>query len=130
MACVTGALKKMLPPFKMALGGPMGNGKQWMSWIHLDDIVGMIRFAIDNESINGAINGTAPTPVINSTFSKTLGKVLKRPALQGRSNSYQDSFAVSVSKYLITPSTFTWKSLKMTLPSGAIITAHGVPPER
>ena len=76
-----GALKKMLPPFKMALGGPMGNGKQWMSWIHLDDIVGMIRFAIDNESINGAINGTAPTPVINSTFSKTLGKVLKRPAL-------------------------------------------------
>jgi len=59
-----GALKKMLPPFKMALGGPMGNGKQWMSWIHLDDIVGMIRFAIDNESINGAINGTAPTPVI------------------------------------------------------------------
>ncbi|MEH6457917.1 MAG: TIGR01777 family oxidoreductase [Cocleimonas sp.] len=76
-----GALSKMLPPFKMALGGPIGDGKQWMSWVHLDDIVGMIRFAIDNESIKGAINGTAPQPVINKVFSKTLGKVLKRPAI-------------------------------------------------
>ena len=76
-----GALAKMLPPFKMALGGPIGNGKQWMSWIHLDDIVGMIRFAIDNEAIQGPINGTAPQPVTNKVFSKTLGKVLKRPAI-------------------------------------------------
>ncbi len=76
-----GALAKMLPPFKMALGGPIGSGKQWMSWIHIDDIVSMIRFAIDNESIQGAINGTAPNPVINKQFSKTLGKALKRPAL-------------------------------------------------
>ncbi len=75
-----GALAKMLPPFKMALGGPIGSGKQWMSWIHLDDIVGMIRFAIDNDTIQGAVNGTAPLPVTNKDFSKTLGKVLKRPA--------------------------------------------------
>ena len=76
-----GALTKMLPPFKMALGGPIGNGKQWMSWIHMDDIVGMIRFAIENETINGAINGTAPTPVTNKDFSKSLGRAVKRPAI-------------------------------------------------
>ncbi|KAG1694858.1 Epimerase family protein [Nymphon striatum] len=75
-----GALVKMLPPFKMGLGGPIGNGKQWMSWIHMEDIVGMIRFAIDHEDLTGAINGTAPNPVTNKEFSKTLGKVLKRPA--------------------------------------------------
>lgn len=76
-----GALSKMLPPFKVALGGPIGDGKQWMSWIHLDDIVGMIRFAIDNESIQGAVNGTAPQAVTNKVFSKVLGKALKRPAI-------------------------------------------------
>ncbi len=76
-----GALAKMLPPFKMALGGPIGNGKQWMSWIHLEDIVGLIRFAINNESISGPINGTAPEPVTNKNFTKTLGKTLRRPAI-------------------------------------------------
>ena len=76
-----GALAKMLPPFKMGLGGPIGDGKQWMSWIHMDDIIGMIRLAIDNEFVKGAINGTAPNPVTNKQFSKTLGKVLKRPAI-------------------------------------------------
>ncbi len=76
-----GALTKMLPPFKMALGGPIGSGKQWMSWIHLNDIVGIIRYAIDNEAVIGPINGTAPNPVTNKLFSKTLGKVLKRPAI-------------------------------------------------
>jgi len=75
-----GALSKMLPPFKFGLGGPMGSGKQWMSWIHMDDIVGIIRYAVDNESVSGAINGTAPNPVTNKTFSSTLGRVLKRPA--------------------------------------------------
>lgn len=76
-----GALAKMLPPFKMALGGPIGSGKQWMSWVHMDDIVGMIRFAIDNETIKGPINGTAPEPATNKAFSKALGKALKRPAI-------------------------------------------------
>lgn len=76
-----GALTKMLPPFKMALGGPIGSGKQWMSWIHLQDIVGVLRFAIDNDNIHGAINGTAPNPATNKVFTKTLAKVLKRPAI-------------------------------------------------
>lgn len=75
-----GALSKMLPPFKFGLGGPIGSGKQWMSWIHMDDIIGIIRHAIENESVSGVINGTAPNPVTNKTFSSTLGKVLKRPA--------------------------------------------------
>ncbi|MEB8432316.1 TIGR01777 family oxidoreductase [Cocleimonas sp. KMM 6892] len=76
-----GALAKMLPPFKMALGGPISGGNQWMSWIHMADIVGLIRYAIEQESIRGSINGTAPVPVTNKEFSKTLGKVLKRPAI-------------------------------------------------
>ena len=76
-----GALAKMLAPFKLGLGGPMGNGKQWMSWIHMDDIIGIIRYTVEHETINGAINATAPTPVTNKTFSSMLGKALKRPAL-------------------------------------------------
>ncbi len=76
-----GALAKMLAAFKWGLGGPMGSGKQWMSWIHMDDIVGIIRYAVAHEEISGAINATAPTPVTNKTFAKVLGKALKRPAL-------------------------------------------------
>jgi len=76
-----GALGKMLPPFQFGLGGPIGNGKQWMSWIHIEDIVGIIRYAIDNAQIKGPINGTAPEPVTNKIFSTTLGKVLRRPAM-------------------------------------------------
>jgi len=75
-----GALSKMLPPFKFGLGGPMGSGKQWMSWIHMDDLIGIIRYAIETETVTGAINGTAPNPVTNKTFSTTLGRILKRPA--------------------------------------------------
>jgi len=75
-----GALSKMLPPFKFGLGGPMGSGKQWMSWIHMDDIIGIIRYAIENESVTSAINATAPNPETNKVFSSTLGQVLKRPA--------------------------------------------------
>ena len=75
-----GALSKMLPPFKFGLGGPMGSGKQWMSWIHRDDIVGIIQHILNNVATQGAVNGTAPTPVTNKEFSSTLGKVLKRPA--------------------------------------------------
>ena len=75
-----GALAKMLPPFKFGLGGPMGSGKQFMSWIHRDDLVAMICHIIDTESLSGPVNGTAPTPVNNKTFSKALGKALNRPA--------------------------------------------------
>ncbi len=76
-----GALKKMLPPFKIGLGGRIGQGKQWMSWIHIDDLVGIILYCIDNDNLSGAINGTAPNPVTNQVFTKTFSKVLKRPAI-------------------------------------------------
>lgn len=75
-----GALSKMLPAFRLGLGGPMGNGKQCMSWVHIDDLVGIILFAINDENINGPINGTSPNPVTNKVFSKILGKVLNRPS--------------------------------------------------
>ena len=74
-----GALSKMLPPFKMGIGGKIGQGKQWMSWIHLDDLIGILLYCIGHNSIEGAINGTSPNPVTNQIFTKTLGKVLKRP---------------------------------------------------
>lgn len=76
-----GALNKMLLPFKLGLGGKIGRGSQWMSWIHIDDLIGIILYCIDNNNIHGAINGTAPEPVSNISFSKSLGQVLKRPAI-------------------------------------------------
>ena len=76
-----GALSKMLPPFKMGLGGRIGYGKQWMSWIHLDDLVGIILYCINNDNLKGAVNGTSPNPVINEVFTKTLGTALKRPTI-------------------------------------------------
>jgi len=75
-----GALSKMLPAFKLGLGGPMGNGRQWMSWIHIDDLIGILLHIINNKDIKGAVNGTAPNPVTNKVFSSTLAGVLKRPA--------------------------------------------------
>lgn len=74
-----GALKKMIRPFKLGLGGKIGNGRQWMSWIHIDDMVGIVEHCISNPQIKGAINCTALTPVINADFTQTLGKVLNRP---------------------------------------------------
>ena len=76
-----GALKKMLPPFRMGVGGKIGSGKQWMSWIALDDVIGALNFALANDSLRGPINFTAPNPVTNAEFAKTLGKVLSRPTL-------------------------------------------------
>ena len=74
-----GALKQMLPFFKLGLGGRVGGGKQYMSWISIEDIVKIVNFCLQNESVSGAVNCTAPTPVTNSEFTKALGKVLKRP---------------------------------------------------
>jgi len=74
-----GALAKMLPAFKLGLGGAMGDGKQWMSWVHIDDLIGIMLYIIDHKGIKSAINGTAPNPVSNKFFSLTLGQVLKRP---------------------------------------------------
>ena len=75
-----GALGRMLAPFKAGVGGPIAGGKQYMPWIHLDDVVGAYLFALDDDSASGPINLSAPEPVTNKEFSKTLGKVLKRPA--------------------------------------------------
>jgi len=76
-----GALQKLLPPFKLGLGGPIGAGRQSMSWIHLEDLVGLILFAVDDARLAGPVNGTAPGVVSNRDFSKALGRALHRPAL-------------------------------------------------
>jgi len=75
-----GALPRMLPPFRMGVGGKLGSGKHWMSWIHLEDLAAMIQFALTN-AVSGALNGTAPNPVINSDFTRTLAAALHRPAV-------------------------------------------------
>jgi hypothetical protein len=76
-----GALPKMLTPFRMGIGGKVGNGKQWISWIALDDVVGAIKHAMTSETLAGPINVVAPSAVTNSVFTKTLGKALSRPTL-------------------------------------------------
>jgi len=76
-----GALKKMLLPFKMGAGGRIGSGTQFMSWIAIDDVVGAIHHAIVTESLQGPVNGVAPTPVRNAEFTRTLARVLSRPAI-------------------------------------------------
>lgn len=76
-----GALAKMLLPFKMGLGGKIGSGNQYWSWIALDDVVGAIHHALMNADLNGPVNATSPNPATNTEFTKTLGKVLSRPTL-------------------------------------------------
>ncbi|RPJ67657.1 TIGR01777 family protein [Alteromonas sediminis] len=76
-----GALGKMTLPFSLGLGGPIGNGKQGMSWIHIDDMVAGIHYLIANDSLKGAFNFTAPSPVSNAAFTKALGKALNRPTV-------------------------------------------------
>ena len=76
-----GALGKMLLPFQLGLGGPLGDGKQWMSWIHRGDLIRLILFLLDHSEAHGAINATALNPVRMGEFAKTLGKVLDRPAI-------------------------------------------------
>ena len=76
----SGAMQQMLLPFKMFVGGPLGNGKQYMSWIHLADMIGAIQFLLANPKAEGAFNFTAPNPCSNEEFSTVLGKVLGRPS--------------------------------------------------
>ena len=76
-----GMLAKLLPQFRMGLGGPVASGKQMLSWIALGDLIRTIRYVVDNDSIHGAINATAPTPVSNRDFAKALGKKLSRPTI-------------------------------------------------
>lgn len=80
LGCHGGALKKMLPPFRLGLGGNMGSGEQYMSWIHLNDMVKIILFLLEHKDAEGTFNATAPNPVTNAQFTRTLGEVLKRPA--------------------------------------------------
>ncbi len=75
-----GALAKMLLPFRMGAGGRIGNGRQWMSWIHLDDLASMMMFAID-QPVRGAMNASAPNPVTNAEFTRALAATLHRPAI-------------------------------------------------
>src|SRR3954449_9681126 len=75
-----GLLKQLLLPFKLGVGGPIAGGEQFMSWIHIDDEVGLLLWALDNDRVAGAMNPTAPNPVTNREFSKALGRALNRPA--------------------------------------------------
>lgn len=75
-----GALARMLPPFRLFVGGPVGSGRQWFPWIHLADEVGAIRFLLEKDGASGTYNLTAPMPVTNGEFTRTLGKVLGRPS--------------------------------------------------
>jgi uncharacterized protein len=76
-----GALAKMLPPFRFGLGSPLGNGRQFMPWVQLDDLVEMLLFAAREERVTGPLNGVSPAPVTNHEFTKTLGRVLGRPTI-------------------------------------------------
>ena len=76
-----GALATMLTPFKLGVGGVVGSGKQWMSWVSLDDVVAIINFVLENEEIHGPVNAVAPNPVTNAEFTKALGKELYRPTI-------------------------------------------------
>jgi uncharacterized protein len=76
-----GALQRMLTPFRLGVGGKLGSGRQWMSWVSLHDVVAAIRFAITDSSISGAVNVVAPHPVTNAEFTRTLGRVLGRPTV-------------------------------------------------
>jgi uncharacterized protein len=75
-----GALAKMVPPFKFFAGGPLGSGKQWMPWIHIEDEIGLLLFLMGNQTARGPFNATAPNPVTMAEFGKTLGNVLNRPS--------------------------------------------------
>jgi uncharacterized protein (TIGR01777 family) len=76
-----GALKKMLPPFRMGVGGNLGSGRQWMSWIHIQDWLGAVHHILKNDLVQGPVNLVAPRPVTNAEFTKTLASELSRPAI-------------------------------------------------
>jgi hypothetical protein len=76
-----GALKKMITPFKLGLGGPLGNGSQWMSWIHVEDLAALYIHCANKSTLSGPVNGVSPNPVTNREFTKTLAGVLNKPAM-------------------------------------------------
>lgn len=76
-----GFLKQLLTPFKLGVGGPLAGGNQYVSWVHIDDEVGILLWALDSEKVSGTVNSTAPNPVTNKAFSKALGRTINRPAV-------------------------------------------------
>lgn len=76
-----GALEKMLTPFKFGVGGTIGSGEQWMSWIAIDDLIRIFHFALENMELSGAVNAVAPNPATNEEFTNTFGKILNRPTI-------------------------------------------------
>lgn len=81
MSADGGALKKMLPAFRMGLGGRLGNGRQWLPWISVLDVVGAIQHVLDHESLSGPVNTVSPNPVTNAEFTRILASVINRPAV-------------------------------------------------
>jgi uncharacterized protein (TIGR01777 family) len=76
-----GALTRMLPPFRAFVGGPLGDGRQWMSWIHRDDVTGLVIDALERDTYRGAVNATAPEPATNAEFTRALGRAVSRPTV-------------------------------------------------
>ena len=76
-----GVLGRMLPLFRLGLGGRLGSGRQWMSWIHVDDLVALFVSALADDAVTGVLNGVAPRPVTNAEFTRTLAAALARPAI-------------------------------------------------
>lgn len=76
-----GALQKMLPPFRLGLGGPIGGGQQWMSWIHMDDLLSLMEFLLRESTVRGVFNAVAPFPVTNAEFTRALAEAVHRPAI-------------------------------------------------
>lgn len=111
-----GALGVMAPLFRLGLGGTLGSGQQWMSWIHIDDIVSMILFAVENPDIQGPVNGTAPWPVRNADFTRLLAAQVRRPAIF-RVPSFAIKMLGEFSHELL--------DSKRVLP--AVATSHGMP---
>jgi uncharacterized protein (TIGR01777 family) len=112
-----GALRTLAPIFKLALGGPLGDGHQWMSWIHLHDLARLALFAIENLQVHGPLNGSAPWPVRNAEFTQILAKILRRPAI----------FRVPASLLRLALGDFSHELLdsKRVVPSSAL--DHGFP---
>ncbi|MEW6364957.1 MAG: TIGR01777 family oxidoreductase [Acidobacteriota bacterium] len=81
LSALGGALARMITPFKLGVGGTIGDGRQYMSWVSLDDLVGVIRHALENEGLEGPVNAVAPNPVTNAEFTRALGKALSRPTV-------------------------------------------------
>jgi uncharacterized protein (TIGR01777 family) len=124
-----GALESMLPPFRLGGGGRLGSGRQWMSWIHLDDLVSLLVHALESEQLSGAVNGVAPNPVTNARFTQELGRVLRRPtivpvpafalrvALGEMSKILLASQRVSPDRTLASGFAFRWSDLSTALES-------------